>query len=158
MPPRACGRCSTVEFPLPNRVLVPLMTDSTIRRVPAVGITFVKARLSNRQRVELGSVELEFLVDSGAVFSVAPAGVLESLDVERLERQELTLADGTHVAYDVGEVTFAVGDRAYTSKVVFAPAGVTPLLGALTLESLGLMLNPVTRELLPMRLFLARAS
>jgi hypothetical protein len=31
----------------------------------------------------------------------------------------------------------------------------TPLLGALTLESLGLMVNPVTRELLPMRLFLA---
>jgi hypothetical protein len=32
---------------------------------------------------------------------------------------------------------------------------VTPLLGVLTLERLGLMLNPVTRELLPMRLFLA---
>jgi hypothetical protein len=32
---------------------------------------------------------------------------------------------------------------------------VTPLLGAVTLESLGLMVNPVTRELIPMRLFLA---
>jgi hypothetical protein len=42
-----------------------------------------------------------------------------------------------------------------TSKVVFAPAGATPLLGALTLESMGLMVNPVTREVLPMRLFLA---
>jgi hypothetical protein len=40
---------------------------------------------------------------------------------------------------------------------VFAPEGVTPLLGALTLESLGLMVNPVTRELLPMRLLLAAA-
>ena len=42
-----------------------------------------------------------------------------------------------------------------TSKVIFAPEGVTPLLGALTLESLGLMVNPVTRELTPMRLMLA---
>jgi len=32
---------------------------------------------------------------------------------------------------------------------------VTPLLGAFTLESMGLMVNPVTRELTPMRLILA---
>ena len=134
------------------------MVDDALPRVPAVGITFAKVGLSNRQRPDLGSVELELLVDSGAVFSVVPAGILETLGVARLEREEFTLADGTHVAYDVGEVTFAVGSRAYTSKVVFGPEGVTPLLGALTLESLGLMLNPVTRELLPMRLFLARAS
>ena len=36
--------------------------------------------------------------------------------------------------------------------------GVTPLLGALALESLGVMLNPVTRELLPMHLILAAAA
>jgi hypothetical protein len=30
-----------------------------------------------------------------------------------------------------------------------------PLLGAVTLETLGLMLNPLSRELLPMRLVLA---
>jgi len=125
---------------------------------PLVGITFAKVGLSNRERPDLEGVELELLVDSGAIFSVVPADVLEKLAVTRREREEFTLADGTHVAYDVGEVTFAVGNRAYTSKVVFAPEGVTPLLGALTLETLGLMLNPVTRELLPMRLFLARAS
>ncbi len=67
------------------------------------------------------------------------------------------MADGSHVAYDVGEATFIVGTRGRTSQVVFAPEGVTPLLGALTLESLGLMVNPVTRELLPMRLLLAAA-
>jgi len=32
-----------------------------------------------------------------------------------------------------------------------------PLLGAVTLETLGLMVNPLTRELLPMRLMLAGA-
>jgi len=57
-----------------------------------------------------------------------------------------------------GEVNFAVGDLDATSKVVFAPEGVTPLLGVVALENLALMLNPVTRELLPMRLFMARAS
>ncbi|MGB0062078.1 hypothetical protein [Candidatus Binatus sp.] len=41
---------------------------------------------------------------------------------------------------------------------MFGPPNVTPLLGALTLESLGLMVNPVTREVLPMRLFLAASG
>jgi hypothetical protein len=65
------------------------------------------------------------------------------------------LADGTRRAYDAGEAFFELGDRRGTSKVVFGPSDVTPLLVALSLESLGLMVNPVTREVLPMRLFLA---
>jgi clan AA aspartic protease len=123
-----------------------------------VGITFTKAQLSNPRRPDIPEVEIEFLVDSGALFSVVPASILDRLAVARKHRQEFTLADGSHVAYDVGEANFAVGDLDATSKVVFAPEGVTPLLGVVTLESLTLMLNPVTRELLPMRLFLARAS
>ena len=134
------------------------MADGTLRTASTVGITFTKARLSNPRRPEIADREVDLLVDSGAIFSVVPASVLDGLKVARRQRQEFTLADGTHVSYDVGEVTFAVGDNEATSKVVFAPEGVTPLLGALTLESLALMLNPVTRELVPMRLFLAHAG
>ena len=72
--------------------------------------------------------------------------------------KSLALADGTHRAHDVGEAFFELGERGGTSKVVFGPPNVTPLLGALTLESLGLMVNPVTREVLPMRLFLAASG
>jgi len=39
--------------------------------------------------------------------------------------------------------------------VVLGGPGDAPLLGAVTLETLGLMVNPLTRELLPMRLMLA---
>jgi len=134
------------------------MANDSRRRPSAVGITFTKARLSNPRRLDLAEIELELLVDGGALFSVVPTSILDALGVARKHRQEFTLADGTHVAYDVGEVNFAVGDLDATSKVVFAPEGVTPLLGVVALESLALMLNPVTRELLPMRLFLARAS
>lgn len=133
------------------------MASEQTRKAPGVGITFTKARLSNPRRPDVAEIEIELLVDSGALFSVVPASILDALGVARRSRQEFTLADGTHVAYDVGEVSFAVGDFEATSKVVFAPEGTTPLLGAVTLESLTLMLNPVTRELLPMRLFLARA-
>ncbi len=134
------------------------MTNEPHRKPSPVGITFTKARLTNPRRADLGEIEIEMLVDSGALFSVVPASMLDALAVARGQPREFTLADGSHVTYEVGEVNFAVGDLDTTSKVVFAPEGMTPLLGALTLERLTLMLNPVTRELLPMRLFLARAS
>lgn len=123
-----------------------------------VGITFTKAVVGNPERAGEQGCELELLVDTGALYSVVPEDLLDELGIRRLERQQFTLADGTHVAYDVGEARFTVDGRTRTSQVVFAPKGVTPLLGAFTLESLGLMVNPVTRELLPMRLLLARAG
>jgi clan AA aspartic protease len=134
---------------------MPRETSST---VPAVGITFTRVRVSNPRRPDIGAVELEFLIDTGAIYSALPASNLESLGIVRLERQEFTLADGTHRAYDIGEAFFELGAKGGTSRVVFAPEGATPLLGAFTLESLGLMLNPVTRELIPMRLFLAQSA
>jgi clan AA aspartic protease len=121
-----------------------------------MGITFTAAKISNpRQLRRRPAIELEFLIDTGAIYSVVPASVARKLALVKLEREDFTLADGTRRAYDVGEAFFELGDHRGTSKVVFGPPDVTPLLGALTLESLGLMVNPVTREVLPMRLFLA---
>lgn len=119
-----------------------------------MGITFISAKISNprrHSRVE----EIEFLIDTGAIYSVIPSPIARKLGLAKLDREEFTLADGTHRSYDISEAFFEVGDRRGTSKVVFGPPEVTPLLGALTLESLGLMVNPITREVSPMRLFLA---
>ena len=119
-----------------------------------MGITLIPVRISNPRHSQL-AVELEFLVDTGAIYSVIPYPTARKLRLTKLEREEFTLADGTHRSYDIGEVFFELDRRRGTSKVIFGPPDVTPLLGALTLESLGLMVNPVTREVLPMRLFLA---
>ena len=126
--------------------------------VSTVGVTFAHAKLSNPRRSDLGAVELEFLIDTGAIYSIVPASALEALGVARLERPESTLTDGTHEGYDVREAFFELPTKRGTSRVVFAPEGVTPLIGTFTLESLGLTVNPVTRELRPMQLFLATAA
>jgi len=119
-----------------------------------MGITFTRAKISSPRRPRGRTVELEFLIDTGAIYSVVPGSITRKLALGKLDREEFTLADGTRRAYDIGEAFFELGDRRGTSKVVFGPSNVTPLLGALTLESLGLMVNPVTREVLPMRLHL----
>jgi clan AA aspartic protease len=118
-----------------------------------MGITFTRAKILN-PRQPRRVIELEFLIDTGAIYSVVPGSIARKLALKKLDRGEFTLADGTRRAYDIGEAFFELDDRRGTSKVVFGPPNVTPLLGALTLESLGLMVNPVTREVLPMRLHL----
>ena len=120
-----------------------------------MGVTFARVIVSNPQWPDLGVLEREFLVDTGAIYSVMAASDLETLGIERVDHFEFTLADGSHRTYDVGEASFQLATKRATSRVVFAPEGVTPLVGAVTLESMGLMVNPVTRELLPMRLVLA---
>jgi hypothetical protein len=66
-------------------------------------------------------------------------------------RETFPLADGSHRHYAVGEAFLEREGHRGTSKVVYC----TPLLGALTLESLGWIVNPVTHELRPMRLRMA---
>ena len=120
-----------------------------------MGVTFVTAKISNSSRPERGSIELEFLLDTGALYSVIPSVVARKLALRKLGRQEFRLADGTRISYDVSEAMFQLEGKRGTSGVVFGPAEVTPILGAMALQSFGLMLNPVTRELSRMRLMLA---
>src|SRR5271167_4976020 len=98
-----------------------------------MGITFTRAKISNPRRPRGRAVELEFLIDTGAIYSVVPGSIARKLTLPKLDREEFTLADGTRRAYDIGEAFFELGDR---RALVFGPSNVTPLLGALTLESL----------------------
>lgn len=97
---------------------------------------------------------LEFLVDSGAVYSVVPAPVLERLGIRPVAEQVFRLANGERITRRKGIAAFRLGDRIGGADVVFGEPGDSSLLGALTLEALGLALDPLKRELreLPMLL------
>jgi len=97
---------------------------------------------------------LDFVVDSGAVYSLLPAQVWKALRLTPTRHAEFRLADGTMVARGVSEARFTIAGVTATSPVVCGEEGDSALLGAVTLEALGLMLNPLTREVLPMRLML----
>jgi predicted aspartyl protease len=72
------------------------------------------------------------------------------------ERQvEFTLADGTPMERGVSECRFEIRGTAATSPVVLGEEHDGALLGAVTLETLGFMLNPLTREILPKRMALS---
>ena len=119
-----------------------------------VGIMYVAAKVS-RPDGRGTAVDLRLLVDTGAVYSVLPAETWRALRLRPHDRAEFTLADGSVISRDVSECRFEIHGKAATSPVVLGEGGEGPLLGAVTLETLGLMLNPLTREIRPMRLLLA---
>jgi predicted aspartyl protease len=98
---------------------------------------------------------LRFLVDSGATYSLIPRPTWKRLGLEAKRRLEFTLADGTVVKRDVGECHFALGKVDGHSPVILGEKGDKAVLGSVTLEVLGLVLNPFDRTLRPMKMMLA---
>ena len=107
------------------------------------------ARAGASNLVEAGGQR--FLVDTGAVYTVLPEAVWRRVGLRAERTIEFGMADGTTIARGVSEARISVGGRTATSPVVLGAANDALLLGAVTLETLGLMLNPLSRELLPMR-------
>jgi len=116
-----------------------------------MGVTYIQARL-RRPDGRGPTRTVRFLVDSGAIYSVLPAKIWRALRLRAERKVEFTLADGTPIERGVSECRFEIHGKAATSPVVLGVERDGALLGAVTLETLGLMLNPLTREILPMRM------
>ena len=97
---------------------------------------------------------VQFLIDSGAVYSVVPTPVLEGLGIRPLSEQKFRLANGTTMTRKRGIALFRYEERVGGSDVIFGEEGDSNLLGATTLESLGLILDPLKRELRPLPMVL----
>jgi clan AA aspartic protease len=120
-----------------------------------MGLTYIPVKIS-RPDGKGRSLRTQFLVDTGAVYTVLPENLWRPLKLKPQREAEFTLADGTTITRGVSECRFTVEGQSATSPVVLGAPEDAPLLGAVTLETLGLMINPLSRELLPMRLMLAR--
>jgi clan AA aspartic protease len=119
-----------------------------------VGLTFLPIEIANPANPEV-TCPLEFLIDSGAVYSVAPTAVLEQLGIKPLTNAVFRLADGSKITRKRGGAVFKYGDRIGVADVIFGEDGDSQLLGATTLESLGLSLDPLRRDLNPLPMILA---
>jgi clan AA aspartic protease len=119
-----------------------------------VGIVFIDAEVQGtggRRRA------VRFLVDSGASYSVLPRRIWRAIGLKPKRTMAFSLADGTQVRRRVSECLLRFGDLEGHTPVVLGEPRDEALLGVVTLENFGLVLNPFDRTLQPMRAMLATA-
>ncbi|MBI2171905.1 MAG: retroviral-like aspartic protease family protein [Chloroflexi bacterium] len=109
------------------------------------------------QRIELAaeasgpSEEIEALVDTGATYTFVPGSVLRRLGIRPTGQREFEVADGRIKRYDIAVALVRLHGEVYPTLVVFGDEGTQPLLGVVTLETLGLGVDPVRQRLVPVR-------
>jgi len=119
-----------------------------------MGLTYVEARIANASRPRR-TARLKFLVDSGATYSVVPAPILRRLGIKPAKTRSFLLADGSKIKRPLGEALIRINGDAGTSPVIFGEEGDSALLGSVTLEVLGFVLDPFKRVLRPLPMLLA---
>lgn len=111
-----------------------------------MGLTYVTTEISNLAATGT-PFTAEFLVDSGAVDSMAPASKLRAAGIPVEGNRIYELADGSIREYQVGyaRVRF-MGDQT-VAPIIFGPEECEPLLGVVVLETTGIMIDPRTKTL-----------
>jgi len=119
-----------------------------------MGLTILTVEVGNPATPEKLE-KLDFLIDSGAIYSVVPAKILKKLGIKPITEQEFRLADGSKITRKKGVAIFKYKNQIGGADVIFGEKGDSVLLGAFTLEALGLALDPFKRELRPIPMVLA---
>ena len=114
-----------------------------------MGITYAKAVVTGPTGV---SETVDFLVDSGAQFTLLPRKIWKRLKLKPKRTESFRLADGTSVERQLSECHIAFAGKDGHTPVILGERGDDlPLLGAITLEGPALLLNPFNRQLQPMQ-------
>ena len=100
------------------------------------------------------SLPLVGIVDTGSLYSIVPASILDGLDIARDEDELFSLADGSTVTMSIGLALITIDGRSRTVHVAFGPDDETILIGAMTLERFGVAADLLNQRLAPARITL----
>ena len=93
--------------------------------------------------------EVSALVDIGASYSQMPASMLKGLGVVPDAQRTFRLADGREIERDIGENRIRLDGSAGMAVVGCGDERSEPVLGAGTLDELGLAVDPLNQRLIP---------
>jgi len=106
-----------------------------------------KSREGSLSRERVRSIEIDALIDTGAVMLALPEDVVVALGVPQEGKRRVRDARGKLV--EVGwasSIHFEILGRGMTCDAFVLPAGATPLIGQLQLEALDLIVDPRAQE------------
>lgn len=106
-----------------------------------MGTIYARVKLSNLLRVDLRPVEIEALVDSGAINLCVPDIVRRELGLEVARTRVAEMADGTLIEVGIVEpVTVRFENRVTTTTAMVL--GNEVLLGAIPMQDMDVMIDP----------------
>jgi len=110
-------------------------------------LTYSKIKLSNPGKPDLEPVEINALVDTGALMLCIPQSIAHQLDLEELDRRPVTIADGSsHQVPYVGPIRVDFQKRfCFVGALVL---GNETLLGAVPMEDMDLVVHPATQQMM----------
>jgi clan AA aspartic protease len=111
-----------------------------------MGLTYVTTKVENLNKTGT-PYAAEFLVDTGAIHCLAPSDQLLAAGVQPEGKAVYELANGQPVEYEFGYARVSFFGDETVARVIFGPADTEPLLGVVALESVGVMVDPVSRTL-----------
>jgi clan AA aspartic protease len=117
-----------------------------------MGLVFVEGTVTGPTGQQ---AKLQFLVDTGANYTLLPHHTWPLIGLTPKRSIRCTLADGSIIERQVSECHISLPEGDGHTPVILGEPGDEALLGTITLEELGLFLNPFTRTLQPMRMMLA---
>ena len=106
------------------------------------------AREGHIKETDIRFVTVNALVDTGAMTLCINEEICQKLGLRIVESRSIRLANGTRITGQVTEpVEIIWKNRNSTCKAVVVPGAEFALLGAIPLEEMDLIVNPVEREL-----------
>ena len=82
-----------------------------------MGLTVLELEVGNPSNPEI-TEKVEFLIDSGAIYSVVPKAILEKLGIKPLLEEEFRLANGSKISRKKGIALFRFKERVGRSDVI----------------------------------------
>jgi predicted aspartyl protease len=117
-----------------------------------MGVTYIEGVVTGLTGKQ---ATVRFLVDSGATYTLLPHEDWQAIGLSAKRSLTFTLADGTTIERRVSECHISLPEGEGHTPVILGEPGDEALLGVVTLEILGFVLNPFNRTLQPMRMLLA---
>jgi clan AA aspartic protease len=111
-----------------------------------MGLTYVTVRLSPDARSRKG-YSAEFLVDTGATDTMAPAKALRKAGIKQVGKTAYELADGQIKEYAFGLAAIRFMGEITSGRVIFGEDDSEPLLGVTALESVGILVDAANKTL-----------
>ena len=111
-----------------------------------MGLIYAEIEIGNPRESNLETITVKSLVDTGALMLCIPEHIQIQLNLEEVEKREITTADGKkHLVSYVGPVQLKFQNRScFVGALVL---GNEVLLGAVPMEDMDLVVSPASRTI-----------